>query len=175
MKGAWVIVGLTCLGVALTAPNLRAGKPAAEARLARAGPWSKNSAAALATSHWNAGETTLAREGDGHFYAEVSANGAQTRMLVDTGASVVALTGEDAEAMGIRWSPADVKPIGQGASGVVYGLETRLDSVRLGGIEVHGVQAIVVPEGLGVSLLGQSFLRRLDHVEMSDDKMVLGG
>ena len=54
-------------------------------------------------------------------------------MLVDTGASVVALTGADARAAGLMWSAADIRPIAQGASGPVAGMaimkEEEVDAV----------------------------------------------
>ena len=126
-------------------------------------------------NNWNAGEEVLPRAGDGHFYADVTVNGTSALMLVDTGASIVALTGEDAEAMGVEWDPADVKPVAQGANGAVYGVNVTLDQVQLGQLEAQKVEAVVVPEGLGISLLGQSFLSKIDNVQMVDDKMVLGG
>ena len=55
-------------------------------------------------SDWNAGTHTLAREFDGHFYANTNVNGTRLRMLGDTGASMIALTGSDAIAAGIRWA-----------------------------------------------------------------------
>jgi len=131
--------------------------------------------AALTGGNWNAGDEVLPRAGDGHFYADISVNGTSAHMLVDTGASIVALTGEDAEAMGVEWDPAEVRPVARGANGPVYGVNVTLDQVQLGQLEAQNVSAIVVPEGLGISLLGQSFLSKIDHVEMVDDKMVLGG
>jgi aspartyl protease family protein len=179
MKGAFIFAGLTCLVVAVVAPGLSSGdaKATAEAPAPRSNPWSKNSTPVpkkvAVQQPWSAGETTLTRADDGHFYATVTSAGVETRMMVDTGATVIALTGRDAEAMGIRWSASDIRPVGQGASGPVYGFATTLDSVRVDGIEVSKVQAMIVPEGLGVSLLGQSFLRELDHVEVRYDTMVL--
>ena len=129
----------------------------------------------LQRQQWNAGEVVLEREADGHFYADVGVDGATARMLVDTGASVVALTAEDAEAMGIVWDPDEVRPVARGASGAVNGVSVTVERMQLGQIEVEGVQAIVVPEGLGISLLGQSFLSQIDKVEMEQDRMVLGG
>ncbi|MCB2066187.1 MAG: TIGR02281 family clan AA aspartic protease [Erythrobacter sp.] len=119
-------------------------------------------------------DLVLQRERDGHFYADVSVDGTTSRMLVDTGASVVALTGEDALAMGLSWDDADVAPVAQGASGAVYGVRTVLPRVRLGDFEAQDVNAIIVPQGLGVSLLGQSFLETLGNVSMAGDAMVLG-
>ena len=131
--------------------------------------------AALQGGSWNAGEEVLPRAGDGHFYADVSVNGTSAHMLVDTGASIVALTGEDAEAMGVEWDPTDVQAVARGANGPVYGVNVTLEQVQLGQLEAQNVAAVVVPEGLGISLLGQSFLSKMDTVEMVDNKMVLGG
>ena len=124
---------------------------------------------------WSASEVVLERSGDGHFYADVAIDGSTSNMLVDTGASVIALTGDDAAAMGVTWDEADVRPVASGASGAVYGVHVRLDNVRLGGLEASGVDAVVVPEGLDVSLLGQSFLSRIEKVEIDRERMVLGG
>lgn len=132
-------------------------------------------AALLRQSQWNEGEVVLTRAPDGHFYAEVSVDGVSAHMLVDTGASVIALTADDADRLGVRWNPGEVRPVAKGASGTVYGVPARLEHVQLGEIEADGVEAVVVPEGLGISLLGQSFLSKVGRVEMSDDRMTLGG
>src|SRR5688572_22993111 len=58
-----------------------------------------------------AGEVVLPRSGDGHFYADVSSDNGTVTMLVDTGASVIALTGDDAAAMGADWHENDVRPV----------------------------------------------------------------
>ncbi|MWV27072.1 retropepsin-like aspartic protease family protein [Aurantiacibacter rhizosphaerae] len=118
-------------------------------------------------------EIALQREGDGHFYADVTVDGVPSRMLVDTGASVVALTGEDALAMGLYWEDADVAAVAQGASGAVHGVNTTIPRMRLGDFEAQNVRAVIIPEGLGISLLGQSFLETIDNVRISDDRMVL--
>lgn len=125
-----------------------------------------------ASPDWG-GEVTLQRQGDGHFYADVSVDGVPARMLVDTGASVVALTREDALSMGLFWDDSEIEPVAQGASGTVYGINTSLPRVRLGDFEAQNVRAVIIPEGLGVSLLGQSFLETIDRVRISGDRMVL--
>lgn len=121
------------------------------------------------------GDAVLSRSPDGHFYADVSIDTQDVRMLIDTGASVVALTGSDAEALGLEWSEDELFPIGRGASGEVIGKPVRLERVRLGDFEAEGVEAIIVPQGLDVSLLGQSFLGRVGKVEIENGRMVLGG
>jgi len=124
---------------------------------------------------WVAGEMILPRNEDGHFYADVTIEGVTSRMLVDTGATVIALTGADAEAMGIYWDEEAVQPVAKGASGPVYGVPVKLTTVQLGELEASNVDAIIVPEGLGVSLLGQSFLSRVGRVEMDGERMIVGG
>lgn len=126
-------------------------------------------------SDWYAGSHTLNREYDGHFYASARVNGRSIRMMVDTGASVIALTGSDARAAGISWSDSEVRPIGRGASGDVYGVVRSLDMVDIGGFTRRDVRAIVVPNGLDISLLGQSYLGQIASVEIQGDQMRLSG
>lgn len=119
-------------------------------------------------------EVALPRAADGHFYADVSIDGFPTRMLVDTGATVIALTGDDAYALGLHWDDSDLAPVAQGAGGPVMGVNVRLPRVAVGGFEAENVGAIIVPEGLHVSLLGQSFLSTIDNVRIAEGRMLLG-
>ena len=127
------------------------------------------------SSDWFAGVHTLNRQSDGHFYATASVDGVSMNMLVDTGASVIALTADDASAAGIQWSESDVRVIGSGASGAVHGVPIRLREVEVGGMVHRDIDAVIVPEGLAISLLGQSFLSQIGNVEISGDEMVMGG
>ena len=122
---------------------------------------------------WSHGEHVLARSGDGHFYANVRVTGTDVLMMVDTGASFVALTGEDADALGLAWHPDDAVMVARGASGPVNGVPVQLDEVEVGGHMVRNVRAAIIPDGLDVSLLGQSFLSQIDRVEIARDEMVL--
>jgi aspartyl protease family protein len=125
-----------------------------------------------AASGW-AEEVTLEREMDGHFYADVEVDGRNYRMMVDTGASVVALTEQDALAMGLSWFEEDVAPVAQGAGGPVNGVHATIRHMAVGYHEASNVRAIILTEGGGMSLLGQSFLSTLDNVQINDDQMVL--
>jgi clan AA aspartic protease (TIGR02281 family) len=80
---------------------------------------------------WSDGEMVLDREGDGHFYATVSVDASNYRMLVDTGASMVALTGEDAQNMGLDWDPNALAPVARGVGGTVMGVPAREATVKL--------------------------------------------
>ena len=131
------------------------------------------SEAQLAVASGWGGEMALERERDGHFYADVEVGGSNYRMLVDTGATVVALTGEDARNMGLEWDPDALAPVARGASGVVMGVPITLSEVAVGDFVAHDVEAVIVPEGLGISLLGQSFLSHVENVAISGDKLTL--
>lgn len=126
-----------------------------------------------AQPEWHGGEMTLDREPDGHFYAGVRIDTSDVRMLVDTGASMIALTGEDARDAGLYWDPNDLQPVARGASGVVMGVPVRLPEVAVGDFVARDVEAVIVPEGLGISLLGQSFLSHIETVNISGDTLTL--
>lgn len=118
--------------------------------------------------------TELRRAGDGHFYAGVSVSGRPVTMLVDTGASVVALTGADARLAGLQWDAGQLGVVAQGASGPIRGVSITLDRLTLGGHEARNVEAVIIPEGLPISLLGQSFLSTFEPVRIEKDRMILG-
>ena len=115
---------------------------------------------------------TLSRQADGHFYADVHINGTPIRMLVDTGASGLALSRDDARRAGLGISIGMPDVVGQGAGGAVKGEYVTLDRVSLGGANAAAVPAVVL-DGGGQSLLGQSFLGRFSSVEIKGDRMVL--
>jgi aspartyl protease family protein len=127
------------------------------------------------TFAWLGGATVLDRQPDGHFYADADVGGNPVHFLVDTGSSVVALTGEDASNAGLDWSDDQLSYVGKGANGAIYGVPVTLDEVSLGGFQGEHVAAVIIPEGLPVSLLGQSFLSRVPKLDIAGDKMTLGG
>ena len=113
----------------------------------------------------------IARSADGHYWAEADIDGRAIRVLVDTGASVVALTRQDALRLGLRLTPADFTQTVETASGPVKAAAVELDHVAVAG--ARGVdaaiaedhRALVVEEGLPHSLLGMSYLGRLSAFE----------
>jgi aspartyl protease family protein len=113
----------------------------------------------------------LAAGEGGHYAAEGMINGVGVRFIVDTGASFVALPGAQATAMGIDYRNAP-RGSAQTANGSVTAYRIRFDTVRVGNIEVNGVDGIVIDEGLPVALLGMSFLSRVD-MRREGDRMTL--
>lgn len=117
-------------------------------------------------------ETRLQRGASGHFYATAAVNGVDTEFIVDTGASTVALTQDDARRAGIAVDPSRFTIVASGASGPIQGQVVQIDRISLDGKEVTGLRALVL-EGLEVSLLGQSYLSRISGVTMTGDEMIL--
>ena len=118
------------------------------------------------------GSVELQRNDDGHFYADVRINGNPVHMLIDTGASGIALSRDDARRAGIATSIAMPEVVGEGASGDVHGEVARLEHISLGSASDHDVPAIILDDG-NQSLLGQSFLSKFASVEIRGDTMVL--
>lgn len=119
------------------------------------------------------GEVRLGRAGDSHFYVDADVDGTNIRMMVDSGASLVALTRRDAEAIGINVDDLPIAGMARTAGGDVPMRRLILDSVDIDGIEVRRVEAAVVDADMGVSLLGQSYLAKLEAVNVEGDTMTL--
>lgn len=167
MRDALIFAGLTLAAVAALVPKADdAAAPAAKGQ-----PSPARSAAAPPVP---AAPTELSRAADGHFYAGVIVGTRPITMLIDTGASVIALTGEDARAAGLDWTPGELTEVARGAGGPIRGVQRTLERVALGGHEARDVRAVIVPEGLPVSLLGQSFLSTVEPVRIEKDRMVIG-
>ncbi|ATQ69664.1 MULTISPECIES: retropepsin-like aspartic protease family protein [Methylosinus] len=120
------------------------------------------------------GEATIAADRLGQYATEVEVNGAPVHMLVDTGASSVVLSYDDAAAAGFYPGPGDFKFSAQTANGVSRMARVRLRQMRLGAIALDNVDAYVADRGaLGASLLGMTFLSRLSHFEAASGRMLL--
>jgi len=107
----------------------------------------------------------------GHFVDEGQINGQSMRYLVDTGASTVAIGRAEADRLGLPYLQGQSVQLGT-ANGAVRGWRLRLDSVRVGGLEVRGVDAVVLPQPMPFVLLGNSFLAELQMTRQGD-QMVL--
>ena len=118
------------------------------------------------------GSVEIQRSPDGHFYADVQINGAPIHALVDTGATGVALSREDARSAGVATSIGMPEVVGKGADGDVRGEYVTLDRVSVGQKTVEDVPAVVLNSGQ-LTLLGQSVLSKFDTVEIHGDTMVL--
>jgi len=117
---------------------------------------------------------TFAADSQGQFLVEPIVNGIRLRMLVDTGASLVVLSREDARRLGINPAPADFWATVSTANGAIQVAPVLLKEIKVGELSVHGVPAAVLPDNkLQVGLLGMSFLSKLSHFEVASGRLVL--
>ena len=109
---------------------------------------------------------TLLAGAGGHVLAEGMVNGGAVRFVVDTGATLVALPGSDASRLGIDYRKGEAGTI-QTAAGPTPAYRVKLNTVRIGGIELNNVDGVVIENGLPVALLGMSFLNRVEMKQES--------
>ncbi len=116
----------------------------------------------------------VSRDARGHFQVDARIEGRKLSFMVDTGASVVALTASDAARLGIHPAQREFVTEVRTANGTVRAAPVRLDEVEVGDLVVRDVAGLVLPdEALSDNLLGLSFLSRLRRFEYSDGKLVL--
>ncbi|MGH6865406.1 MAG: retropepsin-like aspartic protease family protein [Methyloceanibacter sp.] len=121
-------------------------------------------------------EVKIRRRLDGHFTAAVGVNGKDVLMIVDTGASSIVLTPEDAAKAGIDPKSLNYRVPVLTANGRTVAARVRLNNVSVGPLDRTQVEALVAqPGALTQSLLGMSFLSRLRSYEFSGDSLTLRG
>lgn len=121
------------------------------------------------------GERTVevARAGDSHFYITAQIDGNPVDFMVDTGATMIALTWADARRAGISPETLRFDRRVQTASGTAMVASARMGLMTIGPIERQGLAVTVLPEGAGQSLLGLSFLNTLQSYEVSGNRLIL--
>ncbi|PTS89356.1 TIGR02281 family clan AA aspartic protease [Sphingomonas sp. HMWF008] len=164
--GSVIIVGIG-IGLALPADKRPPAPAAAAAATAAAA-----AAATEAAPRDVPTPTRIERSNSGHFLTVAEVNKEPIRFLVDTGADTVALTMEDARRAHVDFDPERFEVVGKGAAGYVRGQEVRIADIVLDGKRVSDVRGVVL-EDSEMSLLGQTYLRHIDTVKISDDTMTL--
>jgi aspartyl protease family protein len=110
----------------------------------------------------------------GHFVAEARLNGRKAEVLVDTGATLVAINESTARNLGIRLKPSDFVYKVRTANGITEAARAEIEEIEIGRVRVRNVQASVSrDESLSVILLGMAFLQKLKKFEISNGELVL--
>ncbi len=144
-----------------------------ESHPAAAGPPGNNAPATTILRAIPSAHTLVYRTDErGHVALTAMVNGAPVRFLVDTGASRVTLTAEDARAAGIGLGGLVFNQRSQTANGLAREAPVTLREVRIETLSIDNVSA-AVNENLTVSLLGMSFLKRLKSFEMRDGALTI--
>lgn len=116
----------------------------------------------------------LKADANGHFAVRAYLNGRPVALMADTGATVVALTYQDAARIGLAPGPHDYTARTRTANGIARVAPITIDRLRVGDIMVRNVRGLVSEPGkLSVSLLGMSFLGKLTRFEMRGRELVL--
>jgi len=143
-------------------------EPAAQARQAPEPPVSQ------AAQSGATGDELIVQAGpNGHFMVDAVVDGVEIRFLVDTGASRVVLTAEDAERLGYRLDGLDYSERYQTANGEILGAPVVLPELRIGDLAIEDVHSSVIRAPLSTSLLGMTFLSRLESFEVRDEALIL--
>ena len=170
--GGAALIGLVLLGSQLRTGETVPAQPAAPAPAAAA-PAPPPIPLRQRPQALNAfGALSLDRAPDSHFYADAELNGAPVRFLVDTGATSVLLTAEDARRAGIGAGNYSERAVGAG--GEIRLMPAEIARFALGPMVFDNVPVFVAEEGqLPVSLLGQAFLSRAGTVTIEGDRLTL--
>ena len=109
----------------------------------------------------------------GHFMVDATVNGETLRFMVDTGASSIFLTPQDAERLGWPAQRLDFSERYDTAGGEVRAAPVTLRSLRIGQLELYELPASVGEQPGSISLLGMTFLQRFESYEVRGDTLIL--
>jgi aspartyl protease family protein len=130
--------------------------------------------AVVVTASDGSSEVIIHKTRGGHFQTNVSVEGKVLPMLVDTGASSVVLSYEDARAVGLDPAKLNYSVSVMTANGAAMAAPVRLSEMAIGPIVRRNIRAMVAEQGkLDQSLLGMTFLSTLDYLQMRTDELRL--
>jgi aspartyl protease family protein len=168
MRASAVVIGSLMIGAALAGALPRTAHKQAVAAIP-----SEPSPADWRTPRASGGTLDIPRGEWGHFFVTGDVAGQPIHLMVDTGATAVALSRTDARAVGINVDHLSFDISVETASGTAQAAHVLLPRLRVGDIQLLDVSATVMDRDDGLTLLGQSFLSRIDDVSIRGDTMRL--
>ena len=114
---------------------------------------------------------TMAASTGGHFISQGQINGRAVQLMVDTGATAVSIGMDDAKRIGLNYKAGQEGRLST-ANGAVQGWRIKLNSMRVGDVDVYDVDAVVTAGSMPYVLLGNSFLSRF-QMTRNNDQLVL--
>lgn len=163
-----IVAGLSGLASAQAVVTIAARAPVFRAANAEAAISAANADAAKGGAR-----ASITKSGDGHYWADGRVNGEKVRFLVDTGATAVALTPDDARRLG--FDPAALAYTNRvvTAAGPARAASVKLASLTVSGARLDNVDALVIEKGLDTSLLGMTYLGRLASFQATRETLIL--
>ncbi|PIR39900.1 MAG: hypothetical protein COV35_00330 [Alphaproteobacteria bacterium CG11_big_fil_rev_8_21_14_0_20_39_49] len=119
------------------------------------------------------GSISVKASQDGHFYINTEINGQSVRFMVDTGASDIVINKRTAEKIGIDLNSLQYINTYYTANGKVRGAPVRLENIKVGNYTINDIRASVNEADMNKSLLGMSFLNKLNGYEVKNDTLTL--
>ncbi|KQM17533.1 retropepsin-like aspartic protease family protein [Novosphingobium sp. Leaf2] len=119
------------------------------------------------------GETRVPMDSDGHFWIRATMNGVPSRFLVDTGATLTAVSPAAAQAAQLRANALNRSVLMKTANGTVEAQLATIDELRMGSVVARGIDAVVAP-GIGdTNVIGMNLLSRLASWRVEDNTLIL--
>ncbi|MCW1382977.1 TIGR02281 family clan AA aspartic protease [Novosphingobium sp. KCTC 2891] len=128
---------------------------------------------AMPTQTVEGGETRVPLSADGHYWIEAKVNGTRQRFMVDTGATLTAISSEVATDAGIEPDPLRLPVVVRTANGATEAQMARIGEVRFGSIVARDMDAIVTGTTGGLNVLGMNFLSRLKGWRVEEGVLIL--
>ena len=119
------------------------------------------------------GRVVVPQSRDGHYYLTLEADGVPIEFIVDTGATDIVLTREDASRIGIDPDSLFYTGVAQTANGTVRSARAKVEQFDLGGIVDRNVTVWINEGDLFASLLGMAYLQRFSKIEIENGRLVL--
>lgn len=143
--------------------------------VAAVGLWDDISRASMPYQASVVGENTISvpRSRDGHYYLTLKVNDADVRFVVDTGATDIVLSRDDAVRAGVDVDTLDFLGRASTANGEVSTASVRLDRIALGPVEDRNVHAVVTSGEMFGSLLGMGYLQHWGNISIAHDTLTL--
>ena len=121
----------------------------------------------LSATAGRGGRIVLVAGTGGHFMTSGQINGKAVQFMVDTGATSIAMSSADADRAGINFKNGQIVNLST-ANGISQGFRIKLNSVRVGDVEIFDVDAVVTQQPMPYMLLGNSFLTRFQMIREND-------
>ena len=164
----WAVIFLVVIGAYAFAPEFEAAKNRIMAVLV------PGSLVQMSSDDGEGQQYMAVRGSDGHFHLSGEIDGRSVSLMVDTGASVVAMDRPTAESLGIDTSRLSFSNYVMTANGMTRSAPVFLETIEVGDIVRHNVRAAVTEgEGFGTVLLGMSFLDTLTSYDFRGDRLIL--